>query len=299
MKKSVLFAAVALAALLVSCKKDDSAKPSISWASNEKFAQVELAPGIDGAIVINAPAGIQTLTLTLNLGAYNILPNQYIGTSSNKGSASKSPVLDVIDDATAATFINGLSMSAGSSLRGKTVAAYELIDILQAIAKGQVIENNTSFSVDIAVSDKGGNVVAKTAKFHFTAAPEYSWSGNSNFDIVDLAANVPAVIKVKAPGKITELTVTLDSGAPELETYIRNRTTGKSKVIDLINDENASQYFGFPSIKNVSGKTDVSLDFGFMKQQAPDFSTGVNVFTVYTKDANGKEASVQLKFEKK
>jgi len=288
-------------ALLSSCKgKDDSLKPSISWPSNEKFSQMELTPTADGAISLSAPAGFESITLSLNLGVYNILANQYIGISTNKGSANKSAIFDVIDDSSAAAFLSGLGMSAGSSLRGKTIATLDLVDILETLINNQEIENNTTFLMDLALTDKGGNTVYKSAKFHFTAAPEFSWDGNKSFATVDLGTTSPAKIKIQAPGKIEKLTVCLDSGVIELVNYIKNRTTGSIQVIDLVNDEKVAETFKgyFPSGSNVAGKTEVTLDFSFLFAQSYDFSAGTNVFTIYCEDVNGKSATAQAKFVK-
>ena len=301
MKRILFITAVLAAGLFTSCKKNvDPDLPAISWASNEKWAQMELAPGADGAISITAPGEIQSLTVSLNLGVYNILANPYIGTTANKGSASKSPVLDIIDDSTVASFLKDLGMTGGSGLRGKTIATLELVDILEKFITGQTIENNTAFSMDVNVTDKAGNVATKTAKFHFTSAPTYVWDGNSNFELVDLAAPVPAKIKVQAPGKIAELVITLDSGVKELENFIKNRTGNGGTVINLVTDDKVAESFKtyFPAGSNVTGKTDLILDFSFMYSQSYDFSAGTNVFTIYTKDANGKEASQQVKFKK-
>lgn len=300
MKRTILFATLLATALFASCQKDDPQKPSISWPSNEKFAQTELTPKTDGAISLSAPEGFESITLTLNLGVYNILANQYIGTSANKGTANKGAILDVIDDSSAAAFLKELGCSAGSTLRGKTMATINLVDILDKLITGQNIDNNTNFLMDIAITDKAGNSAVKSAKFHFTSAPVLSWEGNSSFDTVDLGTVKPTKIRIQAPGKIAKLQVILDSGVIELANYIKNRTTGGLQTIDLVNDEAIANNFGkwFPSGSSVDGKTDVTLDFGFMYDLRPDLTPGTNVFTIACEDANGKTASTQIKFKK-
>lgn len=301
-KLVVLFCAALLALSAVSCKKVDPDLPTINWASNPSFAQQELAPGLDGAISLSAPAKIDALTITLVLGDYAILANPKIGVTSNKGSGSKNPVFDVVDDSTVASFLQGLGMSAGSGLRGKTLANLNLVDILESLIEGQPVQNNTSFSMKIDLKDQAGHSVSNTAKFHFTSAPEFFWDGNAAFGVVDLnSAAVASKIRISAPGKIDKLTITLENGADsKLVSYIQNRTTGKSMVIDLVNDELVATSFKsyFPAGSAVSGKTDVSLDFSFMYDLKYDMGASTNVFTILAADKNGKETIALVKFKK-
>ena len=291
------------AALLCSCKKDkDAGAPSISWAANSGFAAMEMAPGADGAISIAAPGLIESITITLNLGDLNLAANPYIDVSTNKSSGGKNPVFDVIDDSKVASFLQSLGMSAGSGLRGKSLAALDLLAILYKLTDGQPLSNNTTFTMTLNVVDKVGKTDSKVAKFHFTSEPSFSWDGNSKFESVDLnGTEIPCKIKVSAPGKIAKLTVKLENNAdPKLAEYIQNRTTGSSLTIDLVGDEKVADSFKdyFPSGKNVTGKTDVTLNFAFMFAQRYDFGPSTNVFTIYALDQNGKDATTIVKFTK-
>ena len=301
MKRTLLFVTLLAAALFVSCQKEDPVRPSVSWPSNEKVGQMELAPGADGSISLSAPSGFESITITLNLGVYNILANQYIGNTNNKGSVNKSAILDLIDDSSVAAFIQDLGFAAGSGLRGKTITTINLVTVLNKLITGQTIDNNTTFLMDVAIVDKSGNGNKPfTARFHFTAAPSFTWDGNSTFDPMDLAEVKPAKIKVHAPGKIAKLQVALESGVPELTSYIKNRTTGNMLVIDLVNDPKVADSFKgyFPAGTNVTGKTEVTLDFAFLFAQSYDFSEGTNVFTIFCEDANAKTATAQVRFRK-
>ena len=303
MKKTVFLTVLAACALLVSCKKPVNPDlPVITWASNTDFSQKELAPGLDAVVTASAPGKIQTLTIKLGLGAYGILANPYILVSANKSTGSGSPTFDLIDDTSTAAFLKTLGIQAGPSLRGKTVTEIDLEAILEALITGQPIENNTSFSMEIKLTDQAGNSVSKTAKFHFTSGPAFTWDANPAFDIVDLsAAEMSAKIKVTAYGKIDQFTITLESGAaPELVSYIKNRTSSATTVIDLVNDPKVADTFkdSFPSGSLVSGKTEVLLDFGLMYKNKYDFSPSTNVFTISVTDRNGKNGTVQAKFRK-
>ncbi len=299
---SIIFAAL-LALVAVSCEKPvDPNLPTITWASNPGFGQVELAPGLDGAVAIAAPGKIDLLTVTLELGEYSLLANQYIETSANKGSASKGAVLDFIDDPLASAFVKGLGMPGGSSLRGKTLANIDLVAILNTLIKGQPVKNNTTFTITINLQDQEKHSAMAKSKIHFTSAPAFYWDNNSKFDVVDLgAAQIACKIRVNAPGKIKDLTIKLEDGADaKLVSYIKNRTSNSGTVIDLVNDEKAGTAFKdyFPSGSTVSGKIDVVLDFSFMYGQSYDMSASTNIFTINVKDVNGKEATTQVKFKK-
>lgn len=303
--KRILFFTMLASVLFCSCKKEgDAGAPSVTWAANPNFSVMEIAPGANGSVALNAPGLFESITLTLNLGDYNVTANRYIDISNNAGGAGKNPVFDIIDDSKVASFLQGMGMSAGSGLRGKSIATLDLLEILDELLEGQPLKNNTSFTISINIVDKNGGAMKKPveAKFHFTSEPSFSWDGNSAFEAVDLnGAEIPCKVKVNAPGKIAKLTVKLDSNAdPKLVDYVKNRTTGSSLTIDLIGDEKVADSFKdyFPSGKSVEGKSDVTLNFGFMFAQMYDFGASTNIFTIYAQDQNGKDASTVVKFTK-
>ena len=302
--KRLFFFAIA-AVLLVACDKNtDQEAPTITWPANPGFAQFEMGTGKDATVSLNAPAKIEAVTLTLGIGDFILLANPKISIGANKSSNNKLPVFDIIDDASVASFLSGLSIAAGSGLRGKTMTVIDLEAILNALLEGQNVPNNTNFSIDIKLTDQAGKSVSKVAKFHYTVPPTISWSDNDSFATVDLnnyspSKTGPSKVRISAPGKISDLLVTLEYGAAaELAKYVTNRTTGGVMVIDIINDPKAEEAFKFPSAKVVSGKTEAALDFAFIYNLIPDLSAGTNVFTVKVVDANGKLCSEQLKFKK-
>lgn len=297
-----MFAAL-LAITAFGCKKDVNPDlPALNWASNPSFSQQELVPGLDGVVSVTAPGKIDALTITLGLGEYAILANPYIGVSSNKGTASKSPVFDIVDDSVTAGFFSKLGMQVGSSLRGKTATTIDLVAVLESLIAAQPVQNNTNFTMKIDLKDQAGKSVSSTAKFHFTSAPAFSWDGNSSFAIVDLNGSVvPAKIRINAPGRFEKLTITLENGADDkLMSYVKNRTAGRTNVIDLIEDATVATSFKsyFPAGTSVAGKTDVTLDFAFMFDQRYDMGASTNVFTINAIDRNGKSTSAQVKFKK-
>lgn len=303
MKRLSIILAFAASLLAVSCIKHlDQDLPTITWAENSNFSQVELMPGLDANLVLTAPGKIQSLILTLGLGNYGLLANPYIKVSANKGTGSKYPVFDVIDDPGVASFLSGLGMTAGTGLRGKTLGALDLAAIVSKLIEGQPVENNTVFSIDVQLTDEAGNIVSKIAKFHYTTGPSIVWDSNPNFDTIDLSAAQKAVkVSVNAPGRFEKLTIELEYGAaPELVNYVKNRTTDGRTVIDLIGDPKIEESFKnyFPAGAIVKDKTSAVLDFSFMYEIKYDLSSSTNVFTIYVVDKYGKDASVQVKFKK-
>ena len=307
MKKILYIIAAATVLLATGCKKEkvDPAMPSVAWDSNPGFGTAELTRDLDAVVKVSAPGKFQDLKLVLGLGSFNIVANPYISISSNKGGSSN-PILDLVGDASSVAFAKSLGMIVGQTLKDRTEIRLDLKAILEKMLQGQLVDNNTTFSIDIRVSDQNGKTASKTAKIHFTAAPAISWSKNPNFADVDLfAPEIEGKVGVWAPGKIEKLTVTLEEGAAStLVTYVKNRTTGGTLVVDLINDamvydkDNPSFKGWFPAGDAVKGKEQVTLDFGFMYGLKYDLEASTNTFTIDVVDKNGKETIQRVVFKR-
>jgi hypothetical protein len=304
MKKVLFITALAMALLAVSCEKEkfDPTKPSITWETNSGFSQVEMTDALDATVTVAAQGKIQDLKLVFNLGGDNNLLNQYIKIESNKSKGGSNPVLDLVDDASAANLLGGLGMRVGSSLRGREEMKLDLRKILERILLGQPVANNSIFTIEVRVTDQADNTVSKTAKFHFTSAPSISWAKNQTFADVDLdAAAIDCKVTVWAPGKIDKLTIKLEDAADKSVTdKVKNRTTSGTTLMDLVNDEKVSQSIKtLPAPSAISGKDQVTLDFSFVYDWAPDMTgASLNVFTITVTDKNAKETVQQVRFKK-
>ena len=301
----MLYLAAVTTIFTTACKKEkiDPTKPSIEWTANAGFAQVEMTNALDAVVTLNAPGKFQDVKLVLNLGAYNLLANQYIKIETNKSKGGSNPVLDLVADDSSVNLLGGLGMRVGASLKNSDQLQLDLKKILERILYGQVVENNTSFAIELRVTDQAGGTAAKTAKFHFTAAPDITWDKNSSFGevLLDPSNKIDCKVKVLAPGKIKELTVNLEDGAdPIVATFIKNRTTGGITKMDLVNDPKVSEGLKnyFPTPASITGKDQAILDFGFMYDWSYDIGASLNVFTITAKDQNEKETVVQVKFRK-
>ena len=309
MKKILYVIAAATLLLAVGCKKEkvDPVLPSVTWSGNPSFGVAELTKNLDAVLTVSAPGKFQDLKLVLGLGSYNILANPHISIPANKG-GNTNPVLDLVEDPSSVSFANGLGMSVGKSLQDKSEAQLNLKAILEDILKGQVVENNTTFSLEIRVTDRNGKTVSKTAKIHFTAAPAISWAKNAVFDPVDLTApEIECKVGIWAPGKIEKLTVKLGADAhSSLKDYVNRRISGGGStdgdiVIDLVGDSTVADSFKgwFPAGSTLSGAEQVTLDFGFMYGLKYDLvGVSSNTFTIDVVDKNGKETIQKVVFRK-
>lgn len=290
---------------LTGCKKNkiDPTRPNVIWESNSSFSTKELTADLDAKVTVTAPGKFKELSLVLSLGQYNFLPNQYIQITNNKGNTSVSPIMDLMSDEYSISFVRKLGITAGSSLKDREEVVLDLKAILETIMTGQVVDNNSNFSIDIRVKDQSDQLTSRKATFHFTAAPSFSWSKNSGFSAVDLdEKEIDCKVEIWAPGKIEKLTVKLeDGGAAFLTSYVKNRTSDGKLLIDLVSDAKVEESFKnwFPAGKAVSGKDQAILDFGFLYTLKYDLEPSTNVFTITAVDKNGKETVQQVKFVKK
>lgn len=307
MNKILYVIAAAAVLLATGCKKEviDPAMPSFAWESNPGFGTVELSQQLDATVTVSSPGQFQDLKLVLGLGNFNILANPYISISSNKG-GSVSPVLDLMGDPSSVAFAKRLGMNVGQSLQDKLEVKVDLKAILEAILLGQIVENNTMFTIEIQVTGQNGKKASKTARIHFTAAPVITWEKNAGFEAVDLTApEIDCKVNVWAPGKIEKMTVTLgEAAAPYLKNYVKNRIsetggygTGEL-VIDLVGDSKVVERFSdyFPAGEAVSGEEQVTLDFGFMYGMKYDLEPSSNSFVITVVDKNGKQSIQQIVF---
>ena len=275
----------------------------IAWASNPGFGIAELTSSLDAIVTVSASSKIQDLKLVLDLGPFNTMANQYIKIESNMGKNGSNPVLDLVSDESVIAFLSGLGMSVGASLRSRDTIKLDLKKILDRILIAQPVANDSSFSIEIKVVAQSGSTFSKTAKFHFTAAPDFTWEMNPSFGeiLLDPANKKDCKIKVWAPGKIDQLIVKLEDGAdPFITKYVKNRTTGGSTTMDLVNDPMVSSSIsGFPAPDAISGKDQAILDFGFMYDVVSYMSgKSLNTFTLKAVDKNGKDSAVKVKFRK-
>lgn len=266
MKKILLMAVAALA--LLSCNKnntvDNSQKPSVTWEANASFDEMEISTDMDARVVFAVPKGVSSLKITLNIPATLIgVANKLIGTTANKGTASKSPVFDLINDAAAVSSLRNIGFLAGNpGVQGDF--SFNFTKLLDELAGDSVLDNASKFSFVISLTDKADNSLSKTARFNWTSGPEITTVPEGE---IDLNAESPSLLMtIKAPGKIAKISITFSNfvGAPGqnegILAYIKSFTKD-GYTVDLIENPSVAKALGLPSGSEVQDKTQLSIDF--------------------------------------
>lgn len=308
MKKSVLFITAVLAALFVSCKKEDPQRIQINVKGDGSAERIELAESVKATVEIAVPRKLAGLTLSMELGEFNTIANQYIGISMNKGTTKKNAVFDLIDDPQVIAFLQGLGVSAGKELLGGESISLDIKKVILALIKDQMVENDRTFSVRVNVVDTEGSEGSATLRFHYTSAPEIVWPENASFSTITLNRNPSPVsgdhfkIQVYAQGKIASLVISLneEKADPSLVRWVINRVEGDKPVISLTTDATASNYFRnwFPTLNQVKGAGSATLNFVFVEENLPEFTDkeSLNEFTITVTDNFGKTVQAKAPF---
>ena len=296
MKKYFLIALAAL--LLVGCQKnnqDSSQKPSIAWQANDSFSEMEIVKDMDAKLALSVPEGVSSFQITLSIPSTLVgVANKMIGNSSNKGTAGKEPVMDLVNDATASSALTQMGFLSGSPKTG-TAFTLDFTKLLEELASDSPLDNASKFSFRISVTDKAQNTLSKDVRFNWTSGPEVELTSNNSLPYSLVRGGSEAlVIKVTAFGKIAGLTFSLENCTDEgILNYIKRRSGTSSAVIDLMN-ESTSSAFNLPAAKDLKGKTSVELTLTSLMQNFSyeASSTGTSMsFVVKVADELGKEAA--------
>ena len=265
MKKYLIFALAAL--LLAGCQKnnrDNSQKPVITWEANEKFSEMEIARDMDAKVTLSVPEGVASFKIEMNIPSTLIgLANKMISLASNKGTTSRPPVLDLVNDATAASELARIAFLSGAPKTG-TSFTLDFAHLLEYLAGDSVMENASKFSFALSLMDQAENTLSKNVRFNWTSAPETVF--NPENAEVNLKATSPSLtMAVTAPGKLAKVTLTFDSldgGKADsgIINYIKSFTKGDA-VLDLVENASVAKALGLPSGADVKDKTRLSIDF--------------------------------------
>ena len=294
MKKYFLIALAAL--LLVGCQKnnqDSSQKPSIAWQANDSFSEMEIVKDMDAKLALSVPEGVSSFQITLSIPSTLVgIANKMFATY--KGTASKSPVIDLVYDATAVSALTKIGFLSGSPKTG-TAFTLDFTKLLEELTSDSPLDNASKFSFRISVTDKAQNTLSKDVRFNWTSGPEVELTSNNSLPYSLVRGGSEAlVIKVTAFGKIAGLTFSLENCTDEgILNYIKRRSGTSSAVIDLMN-ESTSSAFNLPAAKDLKGKTSVEITLTSLMQNFSyeASSTGTSMsFVVKVADELGKEAA--------
>ena len=299
MKKYLLIAVAAL--LLMDCQKpaDNTQKPSVTWQANDNFSEMEIMKDMDAKVAFSVPEWVSTFQITLSIPNTLVgIANKMIGVSSNKGTASKSPVLDLVNDATAVSSLTKIGFLSGSP-KNSTSFSLNFTKLLEELASDSILDNASKFIFAISLSDKAGNTLSKDVRFNWTSGPEVVLDPDW---LIDLTAGEPSLtMNITAPGKISKVTVGfhgLIGGSPDagIISYIQSYTKGEP-VVELVENATIAKGLSLPNGSDVKDKTQLKIDFSALllslsiqaKDKGSQTVMGVNV-----EDALGKEAYIDV-----
>ncbi len=288
---------VALAALLLAgCQKpaDNTRKPSLAWQANDNFSEMEIAKDMDAKVSFNVPEFVSSFRITLSIPSTLVgIANKLIGTPSNKGTATKSPVLDLVNDATAISSLTKIGFLSGPP-KNSTSFSLNFTRLLEELASDSILDNASKFIFAISLTDKAGNTLSKDVRFNWTSGPEVVLDPDWLVDLTD--DNPSLTMNITAPGKLAKVTLSFIGplgGYPDtgIIAYIKSFTKGDA-VVDLIENATTAKALGLPSGSEVKDKTQIKIDFSTLllslSIQASDKGSQT-LMTVYLEDALGKE----------
>lgn len=295
MKKTLFTFMAALSAIAItSCQKTavpsgeegdggkDLAAPSIVWPSNESFATVDIDDKLDATLTIAAPAGIETLVVTVESDVLE----------SSLGMMGLSSELDLVNDEKVAGILETVApdLPTGEAVKGKTEVEFDITSLVKLIDALTLKASDHSFKVK--VGDAAGKTAEKTCTFHRTelAAPSITWPSNESFATVDIDDNLDASLVLAAPAGIETLVVTVESAA--LAQVLA--TMGLSTELDLVNDAKVIEAFKtlapeLPTGDALKGKTEAEFDITSLVKSISEVSKeeADHSFTIVAGDTNG------------
>ena len=291
---------IALAVLLFAgCQKNsqnNAQKPSISWKDNEDFSEMEITTEMHSTVSLSVPEGVSSFQISLSIPSTLVgIANKMIGISTNKGTASKSPVFDLVNDATAVSALTKLGFLHGNPAVG-TEFILNFAYLVSELYSGSILDNASKFVFAISLKDKADQNLSKTVRFNWTSAPSIVFDPVGR--IVDLNADSPAlVMNISAPGKIAKASMKFSNlaGAPNADTegilaYIKSFTKNGFEV-DLIENAAAARGLDLPYGSQVKDQTQLTIDCSdllfALSLQACDKDIET-VITIFVQDALGK-----------
>ena len=301
MKKVVLFLASVLA--LVSCGKTPVAdKPK--WTTSA-LNKVELGENVEGKVSASIPDGIKSLTVSMQTLPVELigLVNSAIGLSSNKASATKAGMLDLVNDATFASSQYGKFFSpVGSSLANAKSVTLDLGGFVMALMAGNDLPNGTLYELVLSLTDNSGNQLSQTASFRWTSAPSITTT-YANPGLFGEGMGTYQLM-IEAPGALSALTIAFEGEAgksplPKVIEYIKNYS--ETGILDLINEsDEVANALSLPTSSKLKDKrTQVVVDLSKLMSNLVLWNKkaeGSFVITVTAEDKLGKSSKYQQIF---
>lgn len=298
MKRILLFSAFMTALLLApACKKNDPApkeEPKVPGVTLSEVSEYSTVRGSECLVTVSAPEGIAELTITLkDLPSeyfHTVLPHIAI-TENASGTNKNSPILDVIKDSKAASFLQKLGIPAGEALKGKTATTVNVTALVGELVAGlEDYLTITTFNFVVKVKDAKDQVASGTQSLRYTPAPAFTALFDNPMELNQEEEDI--LLTVEAPGKLATLILEFETTSPKLAEWIKNRTADKKLTMDLVGDETTKRALKSYIPAEIAGKEEVQINLAFLF--SPSFDMASEATSSHTKltavatDANGK-----------
>lgn len=253
---------------------DEVDGPTIAWDSNSSFGKVNIDDNLDAVLDITAPAGIKSLTVTVD-------SDQLEGALTIVGITS--PNLDLINDQKVIGFLSEVapSLPAGDKLLDETEVEFDITELVKMI--NDVTDEESDHSFIVNVTDKNDKKDEKKCTFHRVAepaaAPTVVWTANSSGETMSIDGSLDARLAITAEAGIKSVVLAIDESLMDVLKVASQSLdiTGDQSVISRLE---AVLGEDFPAGEDLVGKTETVLDlapFAEMMVKAGEHSVTVTV----------------------
>lgn len=270
---------------------DEVDGPTIAWDSNSSFGKVNIDDNLNAVLDITAPAGIKSLTVTVD-------SDQLEHALTIAGITS--PNLDLINDQKVIGFLSEVapSLPAGDKLLDKTEVEFDITELVKMINGVTDEESDHSFIVN--VTDKNDKKDEKTCTFHRVAepaaAPTVVWTANTSGETKPIDSSLDAKLAITAEAGIKSVSLTIDE-------FLRELLGLDALTFDIINDQAAISRLesvlgqDFPTGNDLLDKTEAELDLAPLT--AMMVKNGEHTVSVTVTDKNGQSSTpLACKFQR-
>ena len=270
---------------------DEVDGPTIAWDSNSSFGKVNIDDNLNAVLDITAPAGIKSLTVTVD-------SDQLEHALTIAGITS--PNLDLINDKKVIGFLSEVapSLPAGDKLLDKTEVEFDITELVKMINGVTDEESDHSFIVN--VTDKNDKKDEKKCTFHRVAepaaAPTVVWTANTSGETKPIDSSLDAKLAITAEAGIKSVSLTIDE-------FLRELLGLDALTFDIINDQAAISRLesvlgqDFPTGNDLLDKTEAELDLAPLT--AMMVKNGEHTVSVTVTDKNGQSSTpLACKFQR-
>lgn len=270
---------------------DEVDGPTIAWDSNSSFGKVNIDDNLNAVLDITAPAGIKSLTVTVD-------SDQLEGALTIVGITS--PNLDLINDQKVIGFLSKVapSLPAGDKLLDETEVEFDITELVKMI--NDVTDEESDHSFIVNVTDKNDKKDEKTCTFHRVAepaaAPTVVWTANTSGETKPIDSSLDAKLAITAEAGIKSVSLTIDE-------FLRELLGLDALTFDIINDQAAISRLesvlgqDFPTGNDLLDKTEAELDLAPLT--AMMVKNGEHTVSVTVTDKNGQSSTpLACKFQR-